>query len=769
MKLLNIRSDELGKVVLTWLMCAFLAMGYAIGWSAIHAMLVKRMGVEYLPYTYIGISVLAMLGSGLYLMFADTIRRDRLLIYFCTGTVIMLLTARFFVDSRHTGDAEFTWPLVIFFTLVLGGQGLGNSTLTVQVWTMINDVFRPAQGRRLYPIIGTAGAIGGILGGLSINMLVSTIGTANLVIVWVLSIAAVIPLTLVFKKRYGGELHGVKSPSRRNSESSQEGRLENLKSGFRFVMGSPFFRLISGLAIFFWVVSSIQDFQYTRIMNLTFSSEETLSKYYGYYSIGFNATAMLLHVFFTGKIIQRLGVGRSLCALPMVIMIGFAAIMARFSFIPGLTMRYTWDVVGMTLQGGAYQLAFNAAPVPFRGRVRGFLEGVVNPLGGILGGLALIIIGQVFSLDASSAPEGLDIISLVGAVISLVWLVFALTAQGKYVRSIVTNLNSDDRRTFLDAVESLEERGNPLALQKLLDIVNRKDKPAQLAGLRVLPKLGQLEAVPNLMHLLHDPDEELRTAAIQSLRSFPNIREKPFLAFNLEHRIKQIFTSDESLNVRAEAARFLIENRPAEEMPVFVNELLDHPDPDIRTKVVETVSELNMEFVDLSLERMLEDAHPEVKAQAVAALWEVPRLQGTAALTLQKLLDDETAEARAAGLTVVIRFGIGEYLPKVEPLLDVDMAGVRDRAALAILSAGDRNIDSWGRAVKTIVDALCDTERSEVIRNDIIPRLPQLSEDGLDAVLMSVALLPEEKRDLAAAALSGLYSQFQKLMEQSEE
>ena len=75
MSLLDIRRDEWSKVTLTWLMSALLAMGYTIGWSAIHSMLVKRLGVGFLPYSYIGIAVLGMLGSSVYLLFADTVRR----------------------------------------------------------------------------------------------------------------------------------------------------------------------------------------------------------------------------------------------------------------------------------------------------------------------------------------------------------------------------------------------------------------------------------------------------------------------------------------------------------------------------------------------------------------------------------------------------------------------------------------------------------------------------------------------------------------------
>ena len=109
-----IQKDEISKVVITWSMVALLAIGYAIGWSAVHSMLVKRMGIEYLPYTYIGISLLGVLGSSVYLMFADVVRRDRLLMIFALVTGLMLLLARTLVTANHEEKKGFQFSSFFF-------------------------------------------------------------------------------------------------------------------------------------------------------------------------------------------------------------------------------------------------------------------------------------------------------------------------------------------------------------------------------------------------------------------------------------------------------------------------------------------------------------------------------------------------------------------------------------------------------------------------------------------------------------------------------
>ena len=316
MNLLDIRRDEWSKVTLTWLMSALLAMGYTIGWSAIHSMLVKRLGVGFLPYSYIGIAVLGMLGSSIYLVFADRVRRDRLLIAFAAVTAMGARRRRAcWSTGRSVGEAGFTPSLILFFTIVLLAQGVGNSTLGTQVWTVIGDVLRPGRARQLYPIIGTSGTVGGIIGGLSIGWLVKGFSTADLVVVWAISIACLIPLMLLIQARHGAELKGG---GRRARAPPTGGKLANYREGWRQVTGSRLVQVISLIALMFWITGSLQDFQYTRIMNQTFVSEEALASYYGYYSIAFNVTGMVIQFGVAGYVLSRIGgVGRGLIVLPL--------------------------------------------------------------------------------------------------------------------------------------------------------------------------------------------------------------------------------------------------------------------------------------------------------------------------------------------------------------------------------------------------------------------------------------------------------------------
>ncbi|MGE4528256.1 MAG: HEAT repeat domain-containing protein [Rhodospirillaceae bacterium] len=759
MRFLDIRKDEYGKVVLTWLMSALLAMGYAIGWAAVHSMLVKRLGVEFLPYTYIGISLLGMFGSSVYLMFADSVRRDRLLIVFSGGTALALALSRLLVADRHVGEAEFSAPLVLFFAIVLLAQGIGNSTLGTQVWTIIGDVFRPSQGRRLYPIIGTSGTIGGILGGLSINALLQTMGTANLVLIWAASIGLLIPLTMIFQTRFGGELKGGHGAG----GAAKESRMENLRVGARYFFSSPLMQVISGIAVMFWVVGSLQDFQYTRIMNATFPSEEALAKYYGYYAIAFNISAMVIQFGLARHVLSRIGVGGGLTVLPMAILGLFGLILVDFAFLPGLAMRYLWDIIGMTVQGNTFHLAFNGVPSAIRGRVRGFLEGMVNPLGGIFGGLVILGLRQGFGAEHGGA---FDVITLAGLALSFAWVLISLNVKRTYMGAVVANLASDDRRTFLDAIECLEEHGSPQATARLMELLSSDDRTARATAMATLGRLSHLPALRPISRLLHSPDETVRLDAVRAIRSFRDTGKYPFLKHYLAERLHEVFSTDSARAVRAEAARFLVEHRAPEEMPRFVADLLRDPDPAIREKVVQTLMEIDLGYADFALERVFGDPDPGVRAALVAGLWTIPERRGDARDILSRLLAGSDAAERLAGLRAVVATGISEVAVPPALLDDADRE-IRAMAALALLAAEPEG-EHAARAVEIALGELADAERGEAARATLLPLLPRLGEVGLDALLLGAMMLPSPRKEAVAAMLGDFHDVLEKALQDAD-
>jgi AAA family ATP:ADP antiporter len=738
--LLNIQRGEAAKLAVTWLMCALLSIGYAIGWSAVHSMLVKRMGVEYLPYTYIGISLLGVFGSSVYLLFADEVRRDRLLVVFAAATGLALALARLLVTARPEGEKGFTLPLLLFFLAVFFAQGVGNSTLGTQVWTIINDIFRPSQGRRLYPILGTAGTIGGIAGGASIHFLAGSLGTANLVLVWAASIWALIPLTFWLRKRFGGELRG-----RRAGAAAGGGGGGHLREGWKFLTSSKLAMVLGFVAVMFWVVGSVADFQYTRIMNETFKSESKLAGYYGIYGMVINTSGLFVQIFFSGYLIRRIGIARGLCALPLTALAGFVLIAARFTFWPGLALRYAWDMVGMTVQGNSYQLSMNAVPAALRARVRGFIEGVVNPLGGVIGGVLILVLHHTF--DATGRHGWTDPVTVSGLVLATVWLVVVSRSGKIYLNTVSENLRSPELRTAMDAIDCLEEPGNPRVEPLLDEVAAMPDPGKRAAAARVRGALRSPASLLALAASCSDPSPQVRRESLLALARVPQSRPLPPEATESAARVVE---SDPDATVRTEALHLLILREPPERAGDLAARWLAHESDAVRARTAESLATLAVNHRIL-LSPLLSDPSAAVRSAAVCALWNGQESREPARAALAALLACDDPSAHGPALAACHRTG---ECP--DPAVPLRLLGSPDPVARALAGAAVLRFcqpASPDAALAAVFQTLADESCAGRLRSELLPLVPCLGENASDAILLAATKLPPDVKSRVAGVL----------------
>jgi AAA family ATP:ADP antiporter len=748
--ILNVQKGEWGKVIVTWTMNVLLSIGYVIGWSAVHSMLVKRMGVEYLPYTYIGISLLGVLGSTVYLTFADAVRRDRLLVWFSVATGGVLVLARFLVSARsEDGETGFTLPLVLFFIAVFFAQGVGNSSLGTQVWTIINDIFRPSQGKRLYPIIGTAGTVGGIVGGVSIHYLASSIGTANLVLIWAASIFLLVPLTWWVRKNFGGELSG-----RRLGAAHAEKSKGRIREGWRFFTSSKMSTTLGFVAVMFWVVGSVADFQYTRIMNATFPSESQLAGYYGLYGMVINTSGLLVQMLFSGYLIRRIGVGRGLCFLPASALVGFGLIAAKFAFWPGLILRYSWDMIGMTVQGNSYQLALNAIPHSLRARVRGVIEGVINPLGGVLGGLLILALHHLF--DSTAGSGWTDPVTIAGVVLLGAWLLVVSRSQKNYMALVESNLRSGDNRTVMDAIDCLEERHSPHASELLVEAAQMPDPNRRIAAARVLGNIGGEHQTRELLTLCRDSSERVRKEALRAMERVP---ARILAATGASTVVEPILENDPDPAVRAEALRFLLGIQPHDQGHAVALRWLRHGSPIIRARMANAVGQVELDHRAL-LEPLLNDPSPLVQAEAIHALWPQEAARPAIRTAVAALIRSDHPEAALAALKAFHHTGECPDTTFLEKQLDTPDPLVRVLAGAGAIRFSESTALSE-RALELILEALGNPAESERLRIELLPLVPDFGEEATDAILLGAATLPQPQKTNVSQVLSELFHVFE--------
>jgi MFS family permease len=462
-------------------MLALRTAGYTIGWAAINMILIKRLGLETLPYSFILFASFSLTGAVIYLFFADALPGYNLIRIFSIGTGILLIISVFFIPE-YKEHIELDMGLILFAFLILTGEGIGYSITSIQIWTLINDAFRPDEGTRFYPLIAMAPSLGSITGGLILRFFGDNLHVESLIIWWALLVMSVLPLLSILQRYYGKEIDSQTGYLKNISRNL----ISNFKDGFKFLFYSPLLQSIALICILFWLVASLKEFQFDKILNQHFTTEGDLNKFYGVFTIVLRSCVLIIQILFTGRIIRFTGAGYGLCILPAAIFICLASILISSSFYCLVIMRFTWDLLGMTVQITAFQLSFNAVSGPYRGRARGILEGLVNPIGGILGGLFIIFINRIFYSNPDTITSHRVIITVMALIFSLLWIVTAIIVNKRYRETIVQNLNSDDRRTCLDAIEMLRDVKKSVALEKLHKLLDTDDMEVKNTALKTI-------------------------------------------------------------------------------------------------------------------------------------------------------------------------------------------------------------------------------------------------------------------------------------------
>ncbi len=451
MKILDLDAKERPTVIGFITLIIVRSSGKAMGLAAVQTILVKRWGLENLGGSYILLAIMGMIGALIYLFFADIGRRTTLFKTYSLITGLMMIAAVFFIPAGSLSDlaeGELPWEVFIFSVMVFAAYTLGDSTLGIQVWTMIGDTFRHSQGIRIYPIIATAHLLGGIIGGFFLQILSQYIPSEGMILFW--------GLTILSGYFFIGKLERTTLSLRYSPPSAAKSWLPHFWQGCKFSFRSPLVYGIAGVCILFWTVASLKEFQYNRLLNIEFSTEESLNIYYGYYTILLNTSVLAIQWKITSNIIRKVGVAYCFCLLPITILSGLSFIAIFDFWVMAILMRYTFDIVAMTVQGSAFQLSFNAIPSSYRGRVRGLLEGIINPIGGVIGGIILTFLAQnTAKTNLANHPFGE--ITVLGIFFCLIWLSLAMIIPSQYRKQLFQNLRSDDSRTRQDAWEMLQE------------------------------------------------------------------------------------------------------------------------------------------------------------------------------------------------------------------------------------------------------------------------------------------------------------------------
>lgn len=704
------------RILFAWLLTFLTRIGFIIGWTIITAIVVSNFGITNLPLLYLAHAGLIICGSLIYTSFIHRLKIESSLISAITGGTIALFSAVLFAETNT----------ILFLGLILIAASLFLSQIAITLSLYIEDLFTPMEFARAAPLIESAETIAGVAGGLLITMLAEKINTNQFIALWIIALVIMVPIVIFF-----WDIQTRIPVLRFKKEKHQKGHMkETLKEGFQVFKTNTFLRTLIILVACQWLVMNILEFQYTKTVeqHLTQIQEETLAaipydswmvsvtempseikntplitkaeakhitekeiaKLLGLMHVIFSGAALGMQVFGVRRIIATLGLASSALIHPIVTMISVVSMMLHFGLVSSVSAKAGFEMTS-TLFLHSYHASFYALKHHLRMYAKEFLDGIIKPLGAVFG-IALIIVVQHFA----SGPEMTLTLNLVMLGVLAIMIISLFPLQQQYTQMAQQHLFLPGvHPAKLDAIEILGQKGHSEP-GILLAYSLRNTTEEDLVRIKILKTLGKIqdpETIPEILEALESGNDSIKYAAIEALRQFKNLHTELIKHAFSRHRIistlKHVFNHHNTDEVRKGVIELLAQFNE-EETITFLIEILNSENEKMIIEALQACRVFKDPNAAYYLTRFLQSPNPQIKAQAIIAVWHFKKYRPKIQKALLELQQDQTEENTIAMLRVIGELKMIKEKNILEKAVQNSNIRIRFEAALALAQCNDQ-------------------------------------------------------------------------------
>src|SRR5438132_1593693 len=388
-------------------------------------------------------------------------------------------------------------------------------------WSFATQHFNVLEGKRIFPVIAAGSSVGYILSGLT-TTIVAVFATEPLIFVWAFGslAAAIISVGLertLFRPAFIDDADQLLVEQ--EVERKRHGGPALLRRGFEYLTGSRLVLALVLLVLVFQVASRVGDYLVAVLfVSATHNNLQELTILIGNAWLATYVVQLVVSLFVTPWVLNRLGVKNAILVLPAFTLVGFTAVAvnpflgtALFLFIVRNGLQTGLDDPAQNVLGGALP----AQVVP---RLRFLLNNVVLPLAAVLTGFGLFLVQPAI-------VASVEVLAVVGIAIGALFIFAAWRVRSLYVDAIYARL-----RTHGDSSASGDRAAAAWAAAFVGDdttvagAMSDDDPRVRLEAIRSFARMkGQVSGVADaLLACLRDSDVGVRREALrQAVRWTP--------------------------------------------------------------------------------------------------------------------------------------------------------------------------------------------------------------------------------------------------------
>lgn len=308
-RLLAIPVDELSALAAGFLLFFLLFAAYMMLRPVRETMGIAG-GVENLQWLFLATFLATLVFIPLFGTLAVKLPRRTLLpasYLFAAATLLglgLMMSAN--PSSLWVGRVFYVWLSVL------------NLFLISIAWSLMCDVFRPDQARRLFAQIAAGASLGALAGPLATGLLVGFVGHGGLLLISSALLLATLPCC-AYLVRWSAD-----RPSEGDDETASEPIGGRIAAGLTLLARSPY---LLGIALFVVLLASVSTFLYLEQAELVAAAVPDpvqQTQLFSAIDALVQALTLVVQLLVTARLAKRLGVTVLLTAIPVLMVLGFA-------------------------------------------------------------------------------------------------------------------------------------------------------------------------------------------------------------------------------------------------------------------------------------------------------------------------------------------------------------------------------------------------------------------------------------------------------------
>jgi len=408
-KLVNVKSGEVRALLWSFAYFFFLLSTYYMLLPLRDAMGIEG-GTRDLPWLFAATLAATLITAPLQAAVAARLPRSRFVpviyLFLVANMLVFWLLMKAGVSPVTVARAFFVWITVF-------------SVFTVSVfWSFQADLYSSEQSKRLFGFIGAGGSVGAIIGPMITRTLVEPIGIANLLLVASGFLIASIFCAARLEKasaaaRAADPLFKAASADRQKKVGG------GMFEGFPLLFKSSY---LGGIGLWVFLLSfagTMLYFVQAEVVAAHTADTGERTQIFATIATWVGILSLIMQLTATGRIIPAIGVGRAAALLPLVFVVGFAAL----ALSPVLLVIAGFQAVQRASNFGIANLARESMWTVVSPAEKFKAKNIVD--GTVFRG-ADAINAQVFNLFSKVMALSVPVIAVISGVIAAGWLLLSL-------------------------------------------------------------------------------------------------------------------------------------------------------------------------------------------------------------------------------------------------------------------------------------------------------------------------------------------------------